>query len=120
MHVRRSTGFTLIIAAVLLAGSARPAPAQAPAAALAEVPLAMEKDKFVPAELRVPANKPFVLVLTNKDDISHELDIPKLRIERKVRAGQTLKIRMPALKVGKYEIADDDSTPSLNGAIVAE
>jgi hypothetical protein len=116
MRIRRSVAFTLIAVLGLLAASAGLAAAQAPA----EVALAMEKDKFVPAELRVPANKAFVLVLTNKDDISHELDIPKLRIERKVRPGQTVKLRMPALKAGKYEIADDDSTPSLNGVIIAE
>jgi heme/copper-type cytochrome/quinol oxidase subunit 2 len=107
---------TLIVVVGFLAGSAGPVMGQAPA----EVPLAMEKDRFVPVELRVPAGKAFVLVLTNKDDISHELDIPKLRIERKIRPGQTLKLRMPALKAGTYELVDDDSTPTLNGVIIAE
>ena len=85
-----------------------------------EIPLAMEKDKFVPAELRVKAGQPFVLVLTNKDDITHEIDISKLKIEKKVRAGQTLKIPIPALKPGKYELEDDDSTPELKGVMIAE
>jgi hypothetical protein len=105
-------GVTLALPAVL----APPLAAQAPA----EVPLAMLKDRFDPAELKVKAGRPFVLVLTNKDDISHELDIPKLKIERKIRAGQTLKIPIPALKAGRYDLADDDSTPSLEGAMVAE
>jgi hypothetical protein len=118
MHTRGWMGLTLIVALGLLAGSAGPATGQAPPAA--EVALAMEKDKFVPAELKVPANKAFVLVLTNKDDISHEIDIPKLKIEKKVRPGQTIKVRVPALKAGKYEMADDDSTPNLKGVIVAE
>ena len=60
----------------------------------------MEREQFVPTELRVKASTPFVLVLTNKDDITHELDIRKLRIEKKVRAGQTLKLQLPALKPG--------------------
>jgi heme/copper-type cytochrome/quinol oxidase subunit 2 len=117
MHTSRLTGLTLIAALAMLAGSAGPATGQAPPA---EVALAMEKDKFVPAELKVPANKAFVLVLTNKDDISHEIDIPKLKIEKKVRPGQTIKMPIPALKAGKYEMADDDSTPNLKGAIVAQ
>jgi cupredoxin-like protein len=116
MRTRRWLGLSLFVALRMLVGSPEPATGQAPA----EVALAMEKDKFVPAELKVPANKAFVLVLTNKDDISHELDIPKLRIEKKVRPGQTIKLRMPALKAGKYEVVDDDSTPQLNGAIIAE
>src|SRR5262245_61173568 len=111
MPTRFWIGFALIVALGILAGSAGPATGQAPA----EVARAMEKDRFVPAELRVPAGKPFVLVLTNKDDISHELDIPKLRLEKKVRPGQTIKLRMPALKAGTYELIDDDSTPNLNG-----
>jgi hypothetical protein len=85
-----------------------------------EVPLAMEKDKFVPAELKVKAGRPFVLVVTNKDDVSHELDISQLKIERKVRPGQTLKIQIPALKAGKYQLEDDDSTPELKGVMIAE
>jgi heme/copper-type cytochrome/quinol oxidase subunit 2 len=116
MRTRRWLGFTLIVALGMLAATAGPATGQAPA----EVALAMEKDKFVPAELRVPANKAFVLVLTNKDDISHEVDIPKLKIEKKVRPGQTIKVRVPALKAGKYEMEDDDSTPHLKGVIIAE
>jgi hypothetical protein len=116
MRSRPSMAFMLITTLGLLVGSAGLAAAQAPA----EVALAMEKDKFVPAELKVPANKAFVLVLTNKDDISHEIDIPKLKIEKKVRPGQTIKVPIPALKAGKYEMEDDDSTPQLKGVIVAQ
>ncbi len=94
----------------------RPAIGQAPV----EVPLTMEKDKFEPAELKVKAGTRFILVITNKDDISHEIDIPKLRIEKKVRAGQVLKLQIPALKPGKYELVDDDSTPELHGMMIAE
>jgi hypothetical protein len=128
MSIRRWMGLTLILALALLAAAAGPvtaqAPAQKPAATPApagpEIALAMLKDKFEPAELKVPANKAFVLVITNRDDISHEIDISKLKIERKVRPGQTIKVPIPALKAGKYEMEDDDSTPNLKGAIVAE
>jgi uncharacterized cupredoxin-like copper-binding protein len=115
---RRSACVDLVLVAsmVLFGASAPPAAAQGPV----EIPLAMEKDKFVPAELKVKAGRPFVLVVTNKDDISHELDISKLKIERKIRPGQTLKIEIPALKAGKYELEDDDSTPELKGVMVAE
>jgi heme/copper-type cytochrome/quinol oxidase subunit 2 len=107
----------LALAVTLTALAAAPlATAQAPA----EVKLAMTKDKFVPAEVRVKAGKPFVLVLTNQDDISHELDIPKLRLEKKVRAGQTIKLQIPALKPGSYDLIDDDSTPNLKGTMIAE
>jgi heme/copper-type cytochrome/quinol oxidase subunit 2 len=112
-------GLTLLVTLSPLGGFLGvppPATAQAPV----EVPLAMEKDKFVPSELKVKAGVRFILVLTNRDDIMHELDIPKLRIEKKVRPGQTVKLQMPALKAGAYELVDDDSTPELHGAMIAE
>jgi Cupredoxin-like domain len=112
----RWTALAVVVGLGLSAGAAPLALAQAPA----EVPLAMEKDRFVPAEVRVKAGRPFVLVLTNRDDISHELDIPKLRLEKKIRPGQTLRLPIPALKPGTYELIDDDSTPSLSGTMVAE
>ncbi len=109
-------GLTLVVAVGLLGASASLVTAQAPV----EVPLRMEKDKFVPTELRVKAGSRFTLVITNTDDITHELDIPKLKIEKKIRAGQTLKVQIPALKPGKYELVDDDSTPALKGIMIAE
>ena len=75
---------------------------------------------FDPAELKVKAGTRFILVITNKDDITHEIDIPKLRLEKKVRAGQVLRLQIPALKPGKYELEDDDSTPELHGTMIAE
>ncbi len=109
-------GLTLAATLILFGASARSAPAQAPP----EAKLTMERERFVPAELRVAAGVPFVLVLTNADDITHELDIPKLRLAKKVRPGQTVRLQMPALKAGKYELADDDSTPNLNGMMIAQ
>jgi heme/copper-type cytochrome/quinol oxidase subunit 2 len=109
-------GLTIGAVVLMLRVSAPPARAQAQT----EVPLTMVKDGFVPAELRVKAGQPFVLVVTNKDDITHELDISPLRIERKIRAGQTLRVQIPALKAGKYELEDDDSTPALKGLMIAE
>jgi len=109
-------GVVLAAVVAVFSGGALPAAAQAQV----EVPLTMDKDKFDPAELKVKAGTRFILVITNKDDITHEIDIPKLRIEKKVRAGQVLKLQIPALKPGKYELVDDDSTPELHGVMVAE
>jgi heme/copper-type cytochrome/quinol oxidase subunit 2 len=115
---KRTAGVGLVLGLTLglLGVLASPATAQAPA----EVKLTMQKDKFEPAELRVKAGRPFVLVLTNADDITHELDIPNLKLEKKIRAGQTLKLQMPALKPGRYQLVDDDSTPNLSGVMIAE
>jgi heme/copper-type cytochrome/quinol oxidase subunit 2 len=100
----------------LLGISAVPAGGQAPP----EVKLTIQKDTFEPAELRVKAAGRFILVIINNDDITHELDIPKLRLEKKVRPGQTVRLQLPALKPGRYDLADDDSTPNLHGVMIAE
>jgi uncharacterized cupredoxin-like copper-binding protein len=115
---RRTAGavFVLALALGLVAAGVPAATAQAPA----EVKLSMQKDKFDPAELRVKAGRSFILVLTNADDISHELDIPGLKLEKKIRPGQTLRLQIPALKPGKYDLVDDDSTPNLKGVMIAE
>ena len=107
---------TLAVGLSVLGAWTRPAVGQAQV----EVPLTVTKDSFDPAELKVKAGVRFLLVITNKDDITHEIDIPKLRIEKKVRAGQVLKLQIPALKPGKYELVDDDSTPELHGMMIAE
>lgn len=110
------TCLTLVVAFGLLGCLTRWAIAQAPM----EVKVILEREQIVPAEVRVKAGSPFVLVLTNKDDITHELDIPKLRLEKKVRPGQTVRLQLPALKPGTYDLADDDSTPNLHGVMIAE
>jgi heme/copper-type cytochrome/quinol oxidase subunit 2 len=111
-----SSTLTLAVGLSVLGAWTRPAVGQAQV----EVSLTVTKDSFDPAELKVKAGARFILVITNKDDITHEIDIPKLRIEKKVRAGQVLKLQIPALKPGKYELVDDDSTPELHGMMIAE
>jgi uncharacterized cupredoxin-like copper-binding protein len=119
VHMRRwvvCSALTLAVALSVLGVWARAAVGQAQT----EVPLTVTKDAFDPAELKVKAGTRFILVITNKDDITHEIDIPKLRLEKKIRAGQVLKLQIPALKPGKYELEDDDSTPELHGTMIAE
>ncbi len=80
----------------------------------------IERSRFVPAEIRVKAGRPFVLVVTNHDDVLHEFEIEKLDIEKRVGVGQTARIPVPALKPGNYEVDDDDATPPLKGVLIVE
>src|SRR5512145_2330943 len=76
--------FTLV---ALEAGTG-PAWPQAPQ----EVMVTIERDRFVPAEIRVAAGRPLVLVVTNRDDVIHEFEIEALDVERRVGVGQTVRI----------------------------
>src|SRR5262249_20139635 len=68
-----------------------------------EVPLTAANQAFSPAELKVKAGQPFVLVVTNNDPKKAiEVENKDLRIEKVVPAGKTVKIRVRALKPGTY------------------
>ena len=85
-----------------------------------ELALTLDQHRFSPEELRVKANTPFVLVITNKDKDDEEFEISSLRIEQIVAGGKTLQLKMPALKKGVYEFVGEFHEKTAKGRIVAE
>jgi plastocyanin len=108
--------FGLPIAAVLAAVLLAAGPA---AAADNEIPLTIEKNQFQPAEVKVKANTPFVLVITNKNPKAAEFESKDLRVEKVIPAGKTVNVRIRALKPGTYAFVDDFNQQA-TGRIVAE
>jgi plastocyanin len=108
--------FGLPIAAVLAAVLLAAGPA---AAADNEIPLTIEKNQFQPAEVKVKANTPFVLVITNKNQKAAEFESKDLRVEKVIPAGKTVNVRIRALKPGTYAFVDDFNQQA-TGRIVAE
>ena len=102
----------VVLAAVLLIAGAA-------AAADNEIPLTIEKGQFQPTEVKVKANTPFVLVVTNKGTKAAEFESKDLRVEKVVPAGKTVNVRIRALKPGTYAFFDDFNK-AVNGRIVAE
>src|SRR5262245_44759642 len=93
MRAPRAALIVLLLAAV----------AGAPATGLAqdkpaEIAITIENNRFVPAEVKVKANQPFVLVVTNKDAKPEEFESKELRIEKVIPGGKTASIRVRALK----------------------
>ena len=84
-----------------------------------EVPLTVENQKFNPAEVKVKAGEPFVLVVTNKDAKPAEVESTELKFEKVVAPGKTINIRVRALKPGTYGFFDHYNM-SAQGKIVAE
>jgi len=82
--------------------------------------LVLEQHRFSPAELRVEANTPFILAITNKDADEEEFEMSSLRIEKVIPGGKTLQLKMPALKPGTYEFIGDFHEKTAKGRIVAE
>ena len=85
-----------------------------------ELALTLDQHRFSPEELRVKANTPFILIITNKDKEDEEFEISSLRIEQIVSGGKTLQLKMPALKPGTYEFVGEFHEKTAKGRIVAE
>lgn len=106
----------MALAAVLVAGLG----AAARADDLVEIPIAIEKHRFQPDVVRVKANAPFVLVVTNNDPTPEEFESRELQVEKIIPGGKTLKIRMRALKPGTYPFIGEFHESTAKGRIVAE
>ena len=94
--------------------------AAATAADPAEIPLVIEKNRFQPDVIKVKAGAPFVLVITNKDKGPEELDMAQPRIEKVIPGGKTVRLKMPALKPGKYPFVGEYHSETAKATIVAE
>ena len=99
-----------------LLGTSGPASAQS----LQEIPLVIEKNRFQPDILTVKAGQPFVLVITNKDKGPEEFEMQQPRIEKVIPAGKTVRLKMPALKPGKYPFVGEYHAETAKATIVAE
>jgi len=85
-----------------------------------EMKLTIENNRFSPEEIKVKANTPFVIVVTNKDKTPEEVESKELKIEKVVPPGQTVKIRVRALKPGTYPFVGEFHEKTAKGRIVAE
>jgi len=92
----------------------------AAAAADPEVQLVIEKNRFQPDIINVKAGAPFVLVITNKDKGPEEFEMTMPRIEKIIPAGKTVRLKMPALKAGKYPFVGEYHSETAKATIVAE
>jgi len=109
--------FALLLATTL---AAVVAPSAATAADPAEIALTIEENRFQPEEVRVKAGAPFVLVITNKDKTPEEFDMQQPRIEKVIPGGKTVRLKMPALKPGKYPFVGEYHSETAKAIIVAE
>ncbi len=88
----------LVAALALVLGIAAPVMAADPA----EIPLVIEKNRFEP------------------DVIPEELDMAQPRIEKIIPGGKTVRLKMPALKPGKYPFVGEYHSETAKATIVAE
>ena len=69
--------------------------------------LTVENQKFVPDELRAPANRPIVIQIRNNGSVPMEFESVSLRVEKVIAAKSRGSVRIRPLKPGRYEFLDD-------------
>ena len=109
----RRLGLALFAAGLLAA-----APALGETAAQFEVTL--KGDVFTPAEVKVPADKPFTMKFFNKDAAAAEIEAKDLKIEKIVAGNSEIIVRVGAMKPGRYLFVNEYKEATVKGYVVVE
>ena len=83
------------------------------------VEIVVKDKKFVPAELKVPANARIVIQVKNQDAVAMEFESKALKVEKVVAPNSEGVVRVGPLQPGKYEFFDDFNL-SNRGTLVVE
>jgi hypothetical protein len=109
----------LTLSAVLLAGSSvalsSVAWAQTP-----PIPVTLKGHRFAPAEIKVPANQPVVLNVTNADNVAEEFDSTALKVEKVIAGGQSGLVRIHPLRPGRYPFMGEYHSATAQGVVIAQ
>jgi Cupredoxin-like domain len=90
------------------------------AAENANVEISIKNHRFQPVEIHVPAGKPLVLTVKNRDATPEEFESLTLRVEKIVVGGGQGIIRIRPLAPGRYRFYGDFHQDTAQGALIAE
>jgi hypothetical protein len=105
-----------LLLAVLMASAATAASANEPP----EIRLVIRDHRFVPAEVKVPANTKVRLIVVNQDATPEEFESHELNREKVVTGGGTIPVYVGPLKPGRYPFFGDFHAETAQGALLAE
>jgi hypothetical protein len=84
------------------------------------IELRFENHRFTPQTITVPANQALTLRITNASKEPIEFESFKLNREKVVGPGETITVRLPALRPGSYDFYDDFHQDVPAGSIIAK
>jgi hypothetical protein len=84
------------------------------------IELRFENRHFTPQTITVPANQALTLRITNVSKEPIEFESFKLNREKVVGPGETVVVRLPALRPGSYDFYDDFHQDVPAGSIIAK
>ena len=90
------------------------------AEAAEEYVITIRNHQFEPAELTVPAGTKIHLIVTNADKTPEEFESEDFNREKMIRPGQTVTIRVPALKPGTYEFFGEFHPKTALGRLIVK
>jgi hypothetical protein len=73
----------------------------------ATIAIAVKDHRFVPAEIRAPANRPIAIEVKNLDATPMEFESVSLRVEKVIAPGAAGTVNIRPLAPGRYEFFDD-------------
>jgi hypothetical protein len=106
----RSTLLLLLALISTLASAAEPQ----------EITLRIKDHKFVPAQLTVPANVKFKLIVVNEDPTPEEFESHELNREKIVTGKGRITVFLGPLKPGRYPFFGEFHMDTAQGALIAK
>lgn len=102
----------LLVLLVLVSGVAA-------AADMPELTLRIKDHKFLPAEMTVPANLKFKLIVVNEDLTPEEFESHELNREKVVTGNSKITVYIGPLKPGRYPYFGDFHQQTAQGVLLA-
>jgi hypothetical protein len=90
------------------------------AAEVQEITLRIKDHKFVPAQLVVPANTKFKLIVVNEDPTPEEFESHELNREKIVTGKGKIIVFLGPLKPGRYPFFGEFHMDTAQGALIAK
>ena len=94
--------------------------AKALAGDMPELTLRIKDHKFIPAEMTVPANVKFKLIVVNEDPTPEEFESHELNREKVVTGNSKIIVFLGPLKPGKYGYYGEFHMKTAQGVLVAK
>jgi hypothetical protein len=94
--------------------------ASAAAADVPEFTLRIKAHKFIPAQMNVPANTKFKLIVVNEDPTPEEFESHELNREKIVTGKGKITVFLGPLKPGKYPYFGEFHMKTAQGVLIAK
>lgn len=82
--------------------------------------ITLQNHQFTPAEIHVPAGKPFIVVVTNANGDDDEFEMLFPALEKTLQPGQQGKVRIRPLAPGRFPFFGDADPDNERGVFVSE